>query len=268
VLIAALLPFLLAAVDLFARCRRRRIPLAPAVRSYRSRLGFWLWVGAVFGALALLGAWGTGESVPPSPDTRFAAGWPLLALGVLGALALAGWLVARERLLPRRRVRPEEELAGQTAALLVLGVVALLVVATNPFALIFVLPSLHAWLWLPQVRYHRFWVRAAVLSLGLVGPLLLLGSFAWRFDLGANAPWYLLRLIAVGYVPIPSLLIGLAWLAAAGQLAAVTAGRYAPYPSAQERSPRGPIRELVRRLLLLTLRPKRRKEELKRAAGS
>jgi hypothetical protein len=165
-------------------------------------------------------------------------------------------------------VRPEEELAGQTAALLVLGVVALLVVATNPFALIFVLPSLHAWLWLPQVRYHRLWVRAGVLSLGLVGPLLLLGSFAWRFDLGTNAPWYLLRLIAVGYVPIPSLLIGLAWLAAAGQLAAVTAGRYAPYPSARERSPRGPIREVVRRLLLLVVRPKRRQEALKRAAGS
>jgi hypothetical protein len=107
-----------------------------------------------------------------------------------------------------------------------------------------------------------------VLSLGLVGPLLLVGSFAWRFDLGANAPWYLLRLVAVGYVPIPSLLIGLAWLAAAGQMAAVAAGRYAPYPSAQERSPRGPIRELVRRMLLLALRPKRRREELKRAAGS
>src|SRR4029453_3831859 len=76
VLIMALLPFLLAAVDLFARCRRRRIPLAPALRSYRSRLGFWLWVGAVFGVLALLGAWGKGESVPPSPDTRFTAGWP------------------------------------------------------------------------------------------------------------------------------------------------------------------------------------------------
>src|SRR6266540_1657397 len=38
VLISCLLPFLATAVDLFARCRRRRIPLAPALRSYRSRL--------------------------------------------------------------------------------------------------------------------------------------------------------------------------------------------------------------------------------------
>jgi hypothetical protein len=267
VLIAALLPFLLAAVDLFARCRRRRIPLAPALRSYRSRLAFWLWAGAIFGVLALIGVWGDGAPRPPSPDLDFGGDRPLLALGLFGALALAGWFVARERLLPRRPVSAEEELAGQTAALLVMGVVALLTVATNPFALIFVLPSLHAWLWLPQVRHHRRWVRGAVLAVGLIGPLLLVGSFAWRYDLGLDAPWYVVQLLALGYVPVPSIVIGLAWLAAAGQLAAVSAGRYAPYPSARERPPRGPLRELVRRLLLLFL-GRQRVRELRRAAGS
>jgi hypothetical protein len=267
VLIAALIPFLLAAVDLFARCRRRRIPLGPALRSYRSRLAFWVWTGAVFGVLALLGAWGSGAARPPSPDTEFAGDRPVFALGMLASLSLAGWFVARERLLPRRPVSPEEELAGQTAALLALSVVALLIVATNPFALIFVLPSLHAWLWLPQVRHHRIWVRAAVLATGLAGPLLLFGSFAWRFELGADAPWYVVQLVALGYVPLPSIAIGLAWLAAAGQLAAVSAGRYAPYPSARERPPRGPIRELIRRLLLVFL-SRRRDGQLKRAVGS
>jgi hypothetical protein len=267
VLIAALLPFLLTAVDLFARCRRRRIQLAPALRSYRSRLAFWLWAGAVFGVLAVFGAWGDGAARPPSPYTDFAGNAPVFALGVLAALALAGWFVARERLLPRRRVTAEEEVAGQTAALLALSVVALLTVATNPFALIFVLPSLHAWLWLPQVRYRPLWLRAVVLAAGLLGPLLLLGSLAWRFELGAEAPWYAVQLVALGYVPLPSILIGLAWLAAAGQLAAVSAGRYAPYPSARERPPRGPVRELVRRLLLLVL-DRSRERQLKRAAGS
>jgi Peptidase family M28 len=267
VLIAALLPFLLAAVDLFARCRRRRIPLAPALRSYRSRLAFWLWTGAIFGALAVLGAWGDGDPRPPSLDTSFAGDRPVLALGVFGALALAGWFVVRERLLPRRPVSAEEELAGHVAALLALSVVALLTVATNPFALIFVLPSLHAWLWLPQLRYRRLWLRAAVLVAGLAGPLLLLGSLAWRFDLGADAPWYLAQLAAIGYVPLPTIAIGLAWLAAGGQLAAISAGRYAPYPSARERPPRGPIRELIRRLLLLVL-ARREEQQLRRAAGS
>src|SRR5262249_14178769 len=41
-LVAMLLPFMVTAVDLFARCRRRRIPVAPAIRALRSRLGFWL----------------------------------------------------------------------------------------------------------------------------------------------------------------------------------------------------------------------------------
>jgi Peptidase family M28 len=267
VLIAALLPFLLAAVDLFALCRRRRIPLAPALRSYRSRLAFWLWVGAAFGVLALLGAWGDGAPRPPAPETDLGGDRLLLALGVFTVLVIAGWLVARERLMPRRRVSAEEELAGQTAALLVLGVVALLTVATNPFALIFVLPAVHAWLWLPQVRHHRRWVRASVFAIGLAGPLLLLASFAWRYDLGPDAPFYLVQLLALGYVPVPSILIGLAWLAVGGQLVAVSAGRYAPYPSARERPPRGPIRELVRRGLLLVL-GRRRVEELRRAAGS
>jgi len=267
VLIAALFPFLLAAVDLFARCRRRRIPLAPALRSYRSRLAFWLWTGGLFALLTLLGAWGDGLPVPPSPDLSYAGDVPVLALGVFVALSLAGWFVARERLLPRRAVTAEEDLAGQTAALLALAVVALLTVATNPFALIFVLPSLHAWLWLPQVRYAGLWTRAAVLALGLLGPLVLLMSFAVRFELGFHAPWYLLQLVALGYVPVPSVAITLAWLAAAGQLIAVSAGRYAPYPSARERPPRGPIRELIRRFLLLVL-DRREERGLKRAAGS
>jgi hypothetical protein len=51
VLIAALLPFLISTIDLFARCRRRRLPIAPALRSYRSRLAFWLWLGARLRAL-------------------------------------------------------------------------------------------------------------------------------------------------------------------------------------------------------------------------
>jgi Peptidase family M28 len=267
VLIAALLPFFLAAVDLFAWCRRRRIPLAPALRSYRSRLAFWLWVGVLFAIFGLLGAWPDAAAHPLPPDVEIAGDWPVVALGIFAVLTFGGWLVGRERLLPRRPVAPEEELAGQTVALLVLAVLALLTIATNAFALIFLLPSLHAWLWLPQLRESSVWMRSGVLLVGLLGPAILLGSFAWRFELGSDAPWYVLELIAIGYVPLPSVVIGLAWLAAAGQLAAIAAGRYAPYPEARERPPRGPIRELIGRLLRLALgrRPAR---ELKRAAGS
>lgn len=257
VLVASLLPFLAAAVDLFARCRRRRIALAPALRSYRSRLAFWLFVGALFWLFAVLGAWPDGTSRPLAPETEVAGTWPLVALAALAVPSALAWLVTRDRLIPRRQIDTAEELAGYTSALLVLGVLGLVVVATNPYALLFVLPSLHAWVWLPQVRDRPPWVRLAVLGAGLAGPLLLVSSFAVRFGLGFDAPWYLAALVAIGYVDTTTVLLFLAWLAAAGQLTALTVRRYAPYPSAAERRPRGPFRETVRRTVL-AVRARRR----------
>jgi hypothetical protein len=262
VLIGALLPFFVATVDLFARCRRRRIRVAPALRSYRSRLAFWLWCGVVFGFFALVGVWPDGTARPPALDS---VRWPTAGLIGLAVLAGLGWIVARDRLLPRRAVRVEEELAGHAGALLALSVVALLIVATNPFALVFVLPSLHAWLWLPQVRHGKPWMRALVLVLGFVGPLLLVWSFAGRYGLGWDAPWYVAWLFAIGYAPAPAFVIALGWAAGAGQLVALATGRYAPYPSAAERPPRGPLREAVRQVVLAQRR-RRRASELPRRA--
>ncbi len=250
VLIAALLPFLIVAVDLFARCRRRRIRLAPALRSYRSRLGFWLWTGAIFELFALVGIWPGGISLPLAPSTRAASHWPIPGLIGLGVLSAAAWFVVRERLLPRRPVATVEQLAGHTVALLALGLVGLLVVATNPYALLFVLPSLHAWLWLPQFQHRPLWTRALIMSAGFIGPLLLLGSFAIRYELGLDAPWYLAELTTVGYVGPAVVVIVLVWLAAAGQAAALAADRYAPYPGASERPPLGPVRAAVRRIVV------------------
>jgi Peptidase family M28 len=247
VLVAMLLPFLAAAVDLFARCRRRRIRIAPALRSYRSRLGFWAFVGLVFLAFGALGFWGSADGRAPALSH---VAWPGSALLALVFLAGAAWLVARSRILPRRPIRAEERLAGHSAALLALGVVGLLVAATNPFALIFVLPSLHAWLWLPQVQTRHPVVRVSVFLAGFLGAALLAWMFATHYGLGWDAPWYLLKLFAVGFAPLPLFVIGFGWLAAAGQLAALMAGRYAPYPAPSERSKRGPLRELVRTLVL------------------
>jgi hypothetical protein len=264
-LIAALVPFLIGTVDLFALCRRRRVPIGPALRSYRSRLGFWLWAWLMFEFLALVGIWPGGASRPINPETGAAGDWPLLGLLLLAVLVLPGWIVSRSRIVPRRAPTAEEELAAHTATMLALGVVALLVVATNPFALLFVLPSLHAWLWLPNVRGARPAVRAAVLAAGWLGPLILLGSFAFRFGLGFDAPWYLAELFAIDYVPIVASLLVLCWLAGAAQLLALTLGRYAPYPAASERPPRGPLRNAIR-ALVLGVRARRRVTELERRA--
>jgi hypothetical protein len=245
--VAALLPFLAAAVDLFARCRRRRIALAPALRSLRSRVGFWLFAGAAFAVFGWLGAWPDGANRPIAPGSEAAGTWPVLALLGLSIVAAAAWLVSRERLLPRRPVSSADELAGYTAALLALAVLALVVIATNAFALLFLLPSLHAWLWLPQVRDRHPALRLGVLALGFAGPALLVASFAFRFGLGLDAPWYVVALLAVGYVEPTVALIGLAWLATTAQMAALAVKRYAPYPPASERPPRGALRRLAGR---------------------
>lgn len=256
-LVAMLLPFAVAAVDLFARCRRRRIPVAPALRAFRSRLGVWLWIGAMFLFLAFAGVWPGGTAAPLNPETSAASKWPALGLILLVALSLPAWFVAHSRLTPRRQTTTEEELAGHTAAMLALLVISLLVVATNAFALVFLLPALHIWLWLPHVRVGRIAARLALLAAGLIGPFILVGSFMFRFGLGFDAPWYLAELVAIHYTPIVTFLLVLGCLAALTQLTAIATNRYAPYPTAAERPPRGPIRNSIR-AVVLTARSRRR----------
>lgn len=243
VLLTALLPFLIGTIDLFARCRRRRLPLSPAARSLRSRLLFWGYAAVLVFAAAQLGAFPKGEARPLPPDSSLYEPSPVV-VGILGALLLVGWLVARERLLPRRPARPEETLAGHTVALLALGLIALLVVATNPFSLVYLLPSLYAWLWLPQAQASGPLARAGLLVLGFLGPLLLLLSFSTRLELGLQTPWYLLSLLSVGYVPWIVVALSFAWLAVAAQLTAIAVGRYAPDTGERRRRPGRPLRLL------------------------
>jgi Peptidase family M28 len=252
--LTALIPFLAAVVDLFARCRRRHIPLRPALRSLLSRLGLWLWIGALFLFFSVAGILPGGGSRPIAPDTPIAGDWPVAVLLALSGLSLLGWLVVRPGLAPRRSITRPEELGGHLAAMLGLAIVALVVAAQNPFALLFVLPSVHAWLWLPHASDRgRAWALGAY-AVGFLGPLILLGSFAFRFDMGLDAIWYVLALTSVGYVPIPLVLAFLGWGAVAAQSGAIATGRYAPYPSVQERPERGPIRESIRQVILVSRR--------------
>ena len=62
------------------------------------------------------------------------------------------------------------------------------------------LPALHIWLWLPQLRIARAPVRLGLFALGLIGPAIVVLSLAWRYGLGFDAPWYLLELVGIGYV--------------------------------------------------------------------
>jgi hypothetical protein len=254
VLLGCLLPFLAATIDLFARCRRRHIALQPALRSLASRLGLWLWAGFLLLFFSFTGIFPNGESRPIAPSSTVATNWPAAAIGVFAGLVALGWLVTRPRLIPMGPVSRTDELGGHLAAMLALGLVALVVAAQNPFALIFILPSLHAWLWLPHASERGRPAALGVFAIGFVGPLLLLGSFAFRYGFGFDAIWYLTALTSVGYVPIILVIAFLGWGAAAAQVGTVAAGRYAPYPAADEHPRRGPIRESIRQVVLLSRR--------------
>jgi len=148
----------------------------------------------------------------------------------------------------------------------VLGLISLLVMATNVYALVLFLPSLHAWLWLPQVRSRPWYVRATVFAVGLIGPALLLALTAKRLDLGLDTPWYLAELTAIGYVPVVAVVLALAWIAVAAQLLTVTTGRYAPYPGAAEGAGPGVVRTSVR-TVVLGVRGRRRTDAPRQAYG-
>ncbi len=164
---------------------------------------------------------------------------------VLVAAFVLGWLVARRHLLRSSPPSPDERLAGFIAALSVLGIVALGLAVLQPYALVFVLPSLYAWLVLPLDS--RPGVRVLALCAGLLGPvagLVLLGRELGLSVLGTMQ--YVLGLFTVGYLPLGSALLGIAWAAAATQVAALALGRYAPYAGGTDPPP-GPIRRALAR---------------------
>lgn len=260
-LLVLLVPPILATVDLAVRLRRRGVALAPAFRSYRSRLCVWLFGGGVAALFTAVGLFPNEGGRPLSPYVPAAQQWPSAAIAALAVVAGLGWFAARIRLVPRRPAERGDELAGHVVAMLALSAVAIGVALVNPYTLLFVLPSLHFWLWAPHVRDRRAWLRLLLYATGFAGPVGLVVAFAVRLELGLDAPWYVATLFSVGYAPWTLFLLLLAWGAVAGQVGAVLFGRYAPYPSGDERPERGLVRESVRRAVLLGRRGRRRARE-------
>ncbi len=227
-LIVAIAPFVLGVLDLVARGRRRRLSPMRAVRALRTRLLVWLWGGALLWVGGLTGALPTGAALPLPASSSFVADANIAGLAVLALAFVVGWLIARRPLIPAPRPTPEERLAGYTCALAWLAGVALVIALTRPFALAFVLPSLYAWLWLPL--RSRLWQRAGIYVIGFVGPAAGIFLLGRQIDLGpADTALYVAGLATVGYVSPYSVLLTIAWLAAAAQLGALAFGRYGPY---------------------------------------
>ena len=246
-LVVAVVPFVLGVFDLLLRGRRRRLRLLPALRGLRARFLVGLYAGLVVWVASLAGVFPTGESLPLPRHSSFVLDWPVAGIAAAAAVTAVGWLAARRRFVVAVRPTLEERLAGYTAALTWLAAVAVVVALVMPFAIVFILPSLYAWLWLPLQT--RFWPRIGIYLAGLLGPIggvLLLGD---ELGLGPfDTMLYVVGLATVGYIPLSSVVLALAWAAAAMQLAALAFGRYAPCASGVEPPPPGPLRRGVGRL--------------------
>jgi len=227
VLLVALVPFFVGVVDLFARARRRRLPLSGALRALRTRLGVWLWVGFAIGLGALAGVFPRGSALPPAPDSPAVTNWPIVGLVVVGIVAALGWWRGRKVLAPRAEPRPDEVLAGYAVSLLALAAVAIATAAISPYALLFLIPSLYAWLWLPQVA-SASWLRDGLYGIGLAGPALALVAVGTQLELGLDTPLYIVSLMTLGFISWPTVLVLIAWASVASQLGALASGRYAP----------------------------------------
>jgi Peptidase family M28 len=247
VLVLAVVPFALGLVDLLVRERRRGLPFAPALRALRRRLGVMLFGGLLVWLGATSGVFPTGASLPLPSFTSLLDDPPLAGLALLACAFGAAWLVSRRRLVLVAAPSSEERLAGLSVALGVVGIVAVVLALTRPYALVFVLPSLYAWLWLPLEG--RLWQRACLFVLGLSGPVL--GLVLLSGELGISVPGaalYVIGLVTVGYLPLVTALLALVWGAAATQIGALAFGRYGPYAGGAEPPPAGPVRRALRRM--------------------
>jgi hypothetical protein len=244
-LVLSVVPFALGVLDLLVRGRRRGLPLMAALRGLRARLLFWLYGGFLLWLGAIAGVFPTGAALPLPPYTSFVVD-PATAGLLLLAIALAlGWLVGRRRLIPTTTPTSDEQLAGYAVGLSGLGAMAVACAIAKPYALVFILPSLYTWIWLPLIG--RSWQRIALFCLGLAGPLVGLYLIARQLQLAVlESPLYVVGLTTVGYLPVGAVLFAIAWATTAGQLAALAFGRYAPYANGLEPPPPGVVRQSVR----------------------
>jgi hypothetical protein len=227
--LALIVPVLVATIDGLARARRRG-----------HRVGRWmLWVLSaglpfVVGVLAVLGlrAVGAIDAAPPAPvggDALTMSGRAAAILAGLACLIVAGlvirWRVARHVLaLAPPPVRPPEN--GQTRArsrraavpddlsspgaaaalMLALCAVTLVIWLGNPFAAALLVPALHLWMWIVAPERRPRAPGAVLLFVaGLVPGALAVAYYAAVLGLGAApAAWNAVLMLAGGSVSVTS----------------------------------------------------------------
>ena len=216
-----ILPVLLAAIDAFARVRRRRQPV-----------GMWLrWVGACAAPFVLavllvlfLHAVGVLDRAPPLPAPAGAIprdGSASVVLVVVAAALLAGWFLLRPLLQRLAGVSGDPTGPGAAAAVvIVLCALTICVWLANPFTALLLVPALHLWLLAiaPEVRARRA-AALAMFAVGLVPPLLLAYAYGRQFGMNPlDLAWMGVLALASGQIGIVA---ALGWSVVLGCTAAV-----------------------------------------------
>jgi len=190
-----LIPVFVAALDAFARTRRRAQPAGRWLQ-WALALSVPFLIVVVAAKLFELVGWLPGsatEALAPATRPRFAEVAP--PLGALAVLFALGLLVAR-RVVGARELRPPASGAAVTLALL-LSVEVLVLWLGNPFAALLLLPVVHLCLLmaLPDGTNRRALVLAAVAS-ALLLPAVVLVYYGAQLDLGVDVTRYLLLVLA------------------------------------------------------------------------
>jgi hypothetical protein len=241
-LVAALiLPVIAAAIDSFARMRRRREPVVPWLRWIAAGAAPFLVALALAEFLALVGVVPDTPPVPLPPGSHKLDGVAGLTLALCALAFAAAWVFVRPGLAGPL---PAPERPGAAAALaLAVSVVALAVWVVNPFAALALLFAFHAWLLVTAspVPVPRPMGVALVLA-GLLVPVLIGLSLLNLLSLGPLAGlWYGFLLITGHHVGLYTAVVGSVLLAcSAAALRIALARRREPPRAAETPSVLGP----------------------------
>jgi hypothetical protein len=241
--LAAILPVALSAIDILARTRRRRAPVA--------RWSAWLLLGALPFVLAglfavLLGKTGLLPATPPEPVSPRALPLDGAAAAALVSVVLVfalAWLL-RIALVRRLGAGDLAQAPGAaTAMILVLSGLALVVWVFNPFAAALLVLPLHLWMLATTIEPQPpRRLALGVVALGALPLLAVLLLYTERLRLAPPAfAWMTLLAIAGGHIPVGALL---AWSLAGSCLVAACAishRRAAARPDDPLVTVRGPV---------------------------
>ena len=236
-----LLPVFVAAVDAFARARRREVEVLVWLRWLGAWVAPFLAGLAVAEVLALTGATPVPPPAPVAPALLPLDGPALAVLGgVAAAMALALLLGRYLAGRPDRSLITPAGPGPAVAVVVVLSVASLALWLVNPYAGLLVVPAAHLWmLAVLSSAQPRRRVRALLLALGALPVLLVTLYYLIALSMDPlSGAWYLLMLVTGHSVSLATSLIGclmLGVLGAASELVARAPAR--PGADAPDRGP-------------------------------